>query len=98
MLNRSVPFDQRIEELFTWLDQDDPADIPRFMNLYFDQPDTAGHNSNPYGAWVSKYMHEHYVNYLNFHPLEVVSRYRDPHLQVSEKITHLAQLIANIDV
>ena len=25
-------------------------------------------------------------NYLNYHPLEVVSRYRDPHLQVGEII------------
>ena len=24
------------------------------------------------------------VSYLNFHPLEVVSRYRDPQLQVGE--------------
>ena len=27
--------------------------------------------------------------YLNFHPLEVVSRYRDPQLQVGEKLLRI---------
>ena len=30
--------------------------------------------------------------YLNFHPLEVVSRYRDPQLQVSENYAYLFNL------
>ena len=33
------------------------------------------HNLNPYPSELI---------YLNFHPLEVVSRYRDPQLQVAE--------------
>ena len=32
-------------------------------------------------------------SYINFHPLEVVSRYRDPQLQVGENVFNL---IANI--
>ena len=35
-------------------------------------------------------------NNLNFHPLEVVSRYRDPQLQVGENYSCLFNLIANI--
>ena len=33
---------------------------------------------------------------LNFHPLEVVSRRRDPQLQVSENYSDLTQLFSNI--
>ena len=39
--------------------------------------------------------------YLNFHPLEVVSGYRDPQLQVAENYSHLFNLstiFANFDV
>ena len=32
------------------------------------------------------------LNYLNFHPLEVVSRYRDPQLQVDENYSCLFNL------
>ena len=28
------------------------------------------------------------LNHLNFHPLEVVSRYRDPQLQVGKNYSH----------
>ena len=41
------------------------------------------------------------LNIENFHPLEVVSRYRDPQLQVGEKYTFLFiwdQMFSNIDV
>ena len=34
--------------------------------------------------------------YLNFHPLEVVSRYRDPQLQVGENYSYLFNLSTNI--
>ena len=34
--------------------------------------------------------------YLNFHPYEAVSRYRDPQLQVSENYSYLFSLSANI--
>ena len=48
---------------------------------------------NPYPAKVI---------YLNFHPLEVVSRYRDTQLQVAENYWYLCiichQTFANIDV
>ena len=38
---------------------------------------------NPYPAKVI---------YLNFHPLEIVSRYRDPQLQVGENYSYLFDL------
>ena len=43
-----------------------------------------GFNVNPLSAKL---------NNLNFHPLEVVSRYRDPQLQVGEVFTHVFILI-----
>ena len=36
------------------------------------------------------------LNNLIFHPLEVVSRYRDPQLQVGENYSHLFHLRPNI--
>ena len=36
------------------------------------------------------------INYLNFHPLEVVSRYRDPQLQVGGNYLYLLNLWPNI--
>ena len=43
------------------------------------------------------------LSYLNFHPLEVVSRYRDPQLQVGENYSYLfiiseTKPFANLDV
>ena len=41
------------------------------------------------------------VRNLNFHPLEVASRYRDPQLQVAENylyLFNLRQKIANVNV
>ena len=34
--------------------------------------------------------------YLNFHPLEIVSRYRDPQLQVAENYSYLFNCSPNI--
>ena len=36
------------------------------------------------------------VIYLNFHPLEVASRYRDPQLQVGENYPYVVNLGQNI--
>ena len=36
------------------------------------------------------------LSYLNIHPLEVVSRYRDPQLQVGENYSYLLNLRPNI--
>ena len=36
------------------------------------------------------------VFYLNFQPLEVASRYRDPQLQVAENYSYLFDLYTNI--
>ena len=36
--------------------------------------------------------------YLNVHPFEIVSRWRDPQLQVCENNSHLFNLFKNIDV
>ena len=41
--------------------------------------------------------HSAKVIYLNFHPLEVVSRYRDPQLEVVENYSYLFNLIPNIN-
>ena len=45
------------------------------------------HRFNPYPAKL---------NYLNFQPLEVVPRYRDAQLQVSENYSYLFNLTPNI--
>ena len=44
-------------------------------------------NNNPLPARLS---------YLNFNPLEVVHRYRDPQLQVGENYSYLFDLRSNI--
>ena len=36
------------------------------------------------------------LSYLNFHPLEIVSRYRDPQLQVDENYSYLFKLRPHI--
>ena len=36
------------------------------------------------------------LSYLNFHPLKVVSRYREPQLQVGENYSYLFNLRSNI--
>ena len=36
------------------------------------------------------------LRYFSFYPLEVVSRYRDPQLQVTEKYSHLITLSTNM--
>ena len=45
-----------------------------------------------YDCWIKQYD----LNSLNFHPRKVVSRYRDPQLQVGENYSHLFKLILNI--
>ena len=46
----SAPYEHRVQTVLSWLDgvgeQSDSIDnkIPNFMNLYFDEPDHAGHN------------------------------------------------------
>ena len=53
------------------------------------QPDVLWENSyfNPYPAKLI---------YLNFHPFEVVSRYRDPQLQVADNYLYLFNLSTNM--
>ena len=38
------------------------------------------------------------ASYLNFHPLEVVFRYREPQLQVGENVFICEHTFANLDV
>ena len=55
------------------------------------------HRVSPYSAKLNNLN----LNNLNFHPLEVVSRYRDPELQVAENypyLFNLPQKCANHDV
>ena len=61
-----------------------------------------------YGDFVARYgadLRSYYadlnpksteLNNLNFHPLEVVSRYRDPQLQVGENYSHLLDCLTLI--
>ncbi len=50
-LCRSVPFDARVDEVLRWLDL--PAgDRPDFISLYFNEPDSAGHDHGPFAKEV----------------------------------------------
>ena len=51
---------------------------------------------NPSSAKLS-YLRSYFIlPHLNVHQLEVVSRYRDPQLQVGEKYSYLSNLRLNI--
>uniref|UniRef100_A0A9L0J5P7 Ectonucleotide pyrophosphatase/phosphodiesterase family member 3 n=2 Tax=Equus TaxID=9789 RepID=A0A9L0J5P7_EQUAS len=49
--NRSVPYEERISTLLTWLDLP-KAERPDFYTLYVGQPDSAGHEKGPVSAAV----------------------------------------------
>ena len=49
---------------------------------------------NELNKTINRYPAE--LIYLNFHPLEVASRYRDPQLQVAEKYSYLFNFRPNI--
>lgn len=49
--NRSVPYEERISTLLTWLDLP-KAERPDFYTLYVGQPDSAGHDKGPVSAAV----------------------------------------------
>ncbi|KAM7135840.1 ectonucleotide pyrophosphatase/phosphodiesterase family member 3 isoform 2-T2 [Molossus nigricans] len=49
--NSSVPYEQRISTLLTWLDLP-KAERPSFYTLYVEQPDSAGHKFGPVSAQV----------------------------------------------
>ena len=53
-----------------------------------------GRHSRPLPCLLNPYPAK--LLYLNFHPLEVVSRYRDPQLQVAENYSYLFNLSSNI--
>ncbi len=44
-----VPAEERVAQVLTWLDLP-PAERPRFVTLYFDDVDTAGHHGGPDSA------------------------------------------------
>ena len=52
MKYRSVTMDDRVSEVLTWFDGD-PSDFPDFGVLYFEEPDTTGHDVGPHGSKVS---------------------------------------------
>ena len=66
-----------------------PWKIAKKFNFYITYLPCLGRQCdiNPYPAKLF---------YLNFHPLEVVSRYRDPQLQVGENHAYLFNLRSNI--
>ncbi len=45
----SVPFDERVSQVLKWLDLP-PGERPRFISLYFEQPDKSGHAHGPQAA------------------------------------------------
>uniref|UniRef100_A0A8C4LMG6 Ectonucleotide pyrophosphatase/phosphodiesterase family member 3 n=1 Tax=Equus asinus TaxID=9793 RepID=A0A8C4LMG6_EQUAS len=49
--NSSVPYEERISTLLTWLDLP-KAERPNFYTLYVEQPDSAGHEKGPVSAAV----------------------------------------------
>lgn len=48
----SVPFAERVDRILYWLDQ--PEDAPRFVTLYFNEPDHAGHAHGPEDPRVAR--------------------------------------------
>ena len=63
------------------LDKDGDGEI----NYRYDQAYMS--DSMPYGLTFNLFLAQ--LSYLSFHPLEVVSRYRDPQLQVRENYSYL---------
>lgn len=45
--NMAISGEQRVETVIDWLRRPDPAKRPRFLTLYFDTVDTAGHDFGP---------------------------------------------------
>src|SRR5580698_8007880 len=46
LFDKKVPAEERVEQVLTWLDRP-PAERPRFVTLYFDAVDGAGHAAGP---------------------------------------------------
>ena len=46
LFNKALPAADRVDQVLTWLDRP-PAERPRFVTLYFDAVDTAGHFAGP---------------------------------------------------
>ena len=57
------------------------------LKAYIQRFEVRRHSFNPFFAKLS---------YLNFNPLEVVSRYRDSQLQVGENVSYMSYLRPNI--
>ena len=55
MYCRSVPFEDRVDELLSWFDKP-PDKWPHFLTMYLHQPDKAGHFGGPFSDWVSTSM------------------------------------------
>ena len=82
----------------TWEVKNQPTGLPSSLDFHFRYLScleemslfTKNRCVNPWSAKLNK---------LNFHPFEVVSRYRDPQLLVSEKYSYLLNLRqTNLDV
>jgi len=55
LFDSSVPPDDRVDQVLTWLDLP-PDQRPRFVSLYFEQVDVAGHNYGPDSLQVDEAM------------------------------------------
>jgi predicted AlkP superfamily pyrophosphatase or phosphodiesterase len=57
LFNKSLPAGDRVDQVLTWLDRP-PAERPRFVTLYFDAVDTAGHFAGPDSDRVNEALAE----------------------------------------
>jgi hypothetical protein len=46
-----MPLEERVAQVIEWF-SGDPSAFPNLVNLYFEQPDTAGHEVGPFGDKV----------------------------------------------
>jgi predicted AlkP superfamily pyrophosphatase or phosphodiesterase len=53
LFNKSLPAADRVDQVLSWLDRP-PAERPRFVTLYFDAVDSAGHLAGPDSDQVDK--------------------------------------------
>eukprot|EP00005_Dracoamoeba_jomungandri_P002981 CAMPEP_0174257336 /NCGR_PEP_ID=MMETSP0439-20130205/6488_1 /TAXON_ID=0 /ORGANISM="Stereomyxa ramosa, Strain Chinc5" /LENGTH=301 /DNA_ID=CAMNT_0015340379 /DNA_START=422 /DNA_END=1327 /DNA_ORIENTATION=+ len=53
----NVPFEERVDTIFQWLELPD-SDRPTFLTLYFEEPDSTGHDYGTYGPEILESLEE----------------------------------------
>ena len=51
-----VPFEDRVDQILEWLSLPS-EEIPDLIIVYFEEPDSAGHDEGPYGDLVSVFYY-----------------------------------------